>query len=422
MEVVMRHRDSNCRKAFFSLLWSFVFALLLGGWFASAVQGMEIVGSLSLPNRMGIVVRDTVVYTVGGTNFTTVSIAHPASPYVLDQLELSMTLQSVDVAGDYAYCVGGSGALAVVDISDPRALRLAHTVALTGSCLDVAVEDTIIAIAANTMVAILGIRNPALPRFLSSYAQAASSVALHWPTRRIYAGGTNGVVELDITDPIHPARHSQYGAGQSLTPLEYSEPYVDVASGATLFTLNANPLSQAGTYAASAAVRAICEAGGYQTLIGLANGTVIHLSEIAMPPEQVASVNVGSEVRRMDVGEVSGDSVAVVATAGGITIVRFEPVSVAEPYHPQLNPDMFRMSAYPNPFNSSVRLQLTGGKSGWHIFELFDLTGRKVVSERIFLAGEREFVFEPAALGTGVYFARISGVSGSALTRLVYLK
>lgn len=416
----MRRSYPNRQRPSLFLIGNLALALLLGGFVPRAIYGMEIVGILNLPNRTGVVVRDTIAYTVGGTNFSTVSIARPAFPLFLGQLDLGMTLHSVDVQGNFAYCAGS--AVAVVDISDPRAPALVHSVILTGSCLDLAVEDTILAVATGTTVAILGLRNPSLPRFLASYTHAASSVALHWATRRIYAGGTDGVVELDIQDPTHPLRHSQFGAGESLTPLEYSAPYVDAASGATLLTLNASPLSQAGTYAASAAVRAVCEAGGYQTLIGLANGTVSHLRETVMPPQQVASVNVGAEVRRIDVEQVGRDTVAVVATASGITIVRFEPVSDAEPYRPQLNPGAFQISAYPNPFNSSVRLRLSGAKNGWHIFELFNLTGRKVVTERIFLAGERDFVFEPEALGTGVYFARIRGASGTAWARLVYLK
>jgi len=416
----MRRSYPNRQSPSLFLIGNLALALLLGGFVPRAIYGMEIVGSLNLPNRTGVVVRDTIAYTVGGTNLTTVSIARPASPYVLGQLELSMTLRSVDVAGNFAYCAGS--AVAVVDISNPRAPTLVHSVILTGSCLDLAVEDTILAVATGTTVAILGLRNPSLPRFLASYTHAASSVALHWPTRRIYAGGTNGVIELDITDPTHPIQESQFGAGESLTPLEYSSPYVDAARGATLLTLNASPLGQAGTFEASAAVRAVCEGGGYQTLIGLANGTVIHVRETVMPPEQVAAVNVGAEVRRIDVEEVGLETLAVVATASGITIVRYDPVSAAGPNYPQFKPESFQISAYPNPFNRSVRLQLTGAKNGWHVFELFNLTGRKVVTERIFLAGERDFVFEPEALGTGTYFARIMGASGTAWARLVYLK
>ncbi len=412
------YRNSQRLSLFFA--GSLALVLLLGGLVPRAMHGMEIVGSLNLPNRTGVVVRDTLAYTVGSTNLTIVSIARPASPNILGQLDLTMVLQSVDVAGDYAYCAGS--AVAVVDISDPTAPALVHSVILTGSCLDLAVEDTILAVATGTTVAILGLRNPSLPRFLAGYTHAASSVALHWPTRRIYAGGTNGAIELDISDPIHPTRRSQFGAGQSLTPLEYSNPYVDVASGATLLTLYASPLSQAGTYAAPAAVRAVCEGGGYQTLIGLANGTVSHLKETEMPPEQVAWVNVGAGVRRIDVEEVGSDTLAVVATANGISIVRFDPVSDTEPYRPQLNPGAFQISAYPNPFNSSVRLRLTGAKNGWYVLELFDLAGRKVITERVFLAGEREFIFEPEGLGTGVYLVRIMGASGMAWARLVYLK
>jgi len=410
----------NSQRLSLFLTGSLALVLLLGGLVPHALRGMEIVGSLDLPNRTGVVVRDTIAYIVGSTNLKIFSIARPASPDFLGQLDLGMVLQSVDVEGNYAYCAGS--ALAVVDISDPRAPDLVHTVPLSGPFLDLAVEDTILTVGTGTTVLILGLRNPSLPRFLVSYAHATSSVALHWPTRRIYAGGTNGVIELDISDPAHPIRDSHFGAGQAIAPVGYSYPYVIAAQSASLLVLDPSPLGQVGTFGASAAIRAVCEAGGYQSIIGLADGTVSHLRETEMPPELVASVNVGAEVRRIDVEKVGSDTLAVVATASGITIVRFDPVSDAEPYRPQLNPGAFQISAYPNPFNRSVRLQLNGATNGWHVLELFNLTGRKVITERIFLAGEREFAFEPGSLGTGVYFVRIMGASGTAWARLVYLK
>ncbi len=387
------------------------------------IHGMEVLGSLALSNRRGVAVQDTVAFAVGNTNLTAVSIARPRFPSTLGQLELGMTLQAVDVQGDFAYCAGGANGFAVVNVSNPRAPYWVHTTSLTGACLDVAVEDTILAVAIGTAVVIVGVRNPSTPHVLGSYAHAANSVALHWSAHRVYVGGsTNGIIELDITDPAHPQWRSQFGAGQPATPVAYSAPYVDAARSATVYTLRASPLGQAGAFEAAAAIRAVSQGRGYESLVGLANGDVIHLDETEMPPDQVGSVSVGAEVRRIDTGIVDSQDLAVVATADGVTIVGYDPVSsVEEPrWHPA--PSGFQISAYPNPFNTSVRLKVVGAKNGWHTFEVFDVTGRRVSTQPIHISGLSELTFEPVSLATGIYIARVTGASGSALTRLVFMK
>ncbi|MFH1010218.1 MAG: T9SS type A sorting domain-containing protein [bacterium] len=395
---------------------------LLSQLAVSSAPGMEVLSSLTLGNRTGVAVRDTVAFTVGGTSLVNVSIARPRAPFVLGQLDLTGSPKAVAVEGNYAYCAVGANGFVVVNIANPRAPFRVHSTSVTGPCLDLAVDDTILVVATGTEVVIVGMRNPSAPQVLSRHAHTASSVALNWPARRVYAGGTNGVIELNVTDPVHPVRNSHFGAGQGIAPVSCSLPYVIAAQSASLLVLNPSPLSQAGTFGASAAIRAVCQAGGYQSLIGLANGAVLHIGETQMPPELVASVNVGAEVRRMDVGVVSPETLAVVATVMGITIVGYEPISAVDPYQQELQPGAFRISAYPNPFNSSVRLELQGAKTGWHTLEVFDLVGRKVFSRQIFVTGQPEFLFEPTTLGTGLYFARITGVSGSASARLLFLK
>jgi hypothetical protein len=404
------------------LIRTFAFAVLVSLAAFSPAFGMEILGSLNLANRTGVAVQDTVAFTVGGTGLTNVSIARPASPSILGQLDLGMQMKGIAVQGHYAFCAGGAGGYAIVDISDPRTpVRVASSM-VTGSCVDIAVDDTIFVIATGTEVWILGAQNPARPQLLAEYSHAATSVAIRWSARRVYAGGSDGVIELNITNPRVPVFVSRYGAGQLLAPIAYSQPYVIAAQTSNLPVLNPSPLSLAGTFAAVASIRAVASGGGYQSVIGLANGLVAHVGQAHMPPTQIASVNVGVEVRRIDTEITDSGGLAVAATANGISIISYEPISDAEPYHPQLTPGAFQISAYPNPFNSSVRLELLGAKTGWYDFELFDVAGRRVASQRAFISGAPEFIFEPSGLATGVYFARMTGLSGQAETKLIYLK
>jgi hypothetical protein len=399
-----------------------VVLLLSGLLITEPAQSMEVVGSLNIPDREGVVIRDTIAYTVGQTDFTAISIARPASPSVLGNLALGMVMEAVDVEGDYAYCAGGAAGFAVVDISNPRSPSYVRTIILTGSCLDIAVDDTILVVAIGTAVVICGVQNPASPHVLATYNHATTSVALDWSLRRVWAGGSNGVIELNISNPRQPTRNSHYGAGQPASPIAFSQPHIDAARSTSLLTLNVNPLSQAGSFGTSFTIRAVCEGGGYQTLIGLANGDVLHIDETDMPPSFAASANVGTQIRRMDTETIDMEAYVAVATVSGLTLIRYTQVTDAEPSPPQLVPGDFEISAYPNPFNSSVRLQFARAKTGWHTLEIFDLAGRKILTRSIFLRGDFEISFNPETLATGTYFARVSGISGIARTRLIYLK
>lgn len=396
--------------------WLALLALLI----ALPAQAMEVVGSLTLPDRTGVVIRGDVVHTVGQTDYTSVTIEQPGSPSVLGSLSLNMAMEAVDVEGDYAYCAGGGNGFVVVNVSNPQSPSWVHTTVLTGPCLDIAADDTILVVAIGTAVVILGVRNPASPNFLASYSHSVTSVAINWPMRRVWAGGTNGIVELDISNPRSPVRRSQFGAGLPASPIAYSPPYVDAVSSFRLLTLDASPLGQEGAFTASAGIRAVCEGGGHQTLIGLANGDVVHIDETQMPPSMAASANVGAQIRRMDTERIRDDTYAACATTSGITIVSYDAISSAEPSQPMPVPQSLRLSAYPNPFNGSVRLRLEGAASGFYAFELFDIAGRKVAAESFFWTGD--FTFSPEALATGVYFARMTGTSGIGKTRLIYLK
>ncbi|MBU1706452.1 hypothetical protein KKB28_00885, partial [bacterium] len=371
----MEHTPRMTTGRFIALMLA---VLLLSSFLrVEPARSMEVVGSLNVPDREGVVIRDTIAYTVGQTDFTAISIARPASPSVLGNLALGMVMEAVDVEGNYAYCAGGAAGFAVVNISNPRAPSYVRTIILTGQCLDIAVDDTILVVAIGTAVVICGIQNPASPHVLATYNHATTSVALDWSMRRVWAGGSNGVIELNISNPRQPTRNSHYGAGLPASPIAFSPPHIDAARSTSLLTLNVNPLSQAGTFGASLAIQAVCEGGGYQTMIGLANGDVLHIDETDMPPSFVASANVGTQIRRMDTETIDMEAYIAVATVSGLMLIRYTQVTAAEPLPPQLVPGNFEVSAYPNPFNSSARLQFSHVKTGWHTLEIFNVVGRK---------------------------------------------
>jgi len=134
----------------------------------------------------------------------------------------------------------------------------------------------------------------------------------------------------------------------------------------------------------------------------------------------------------------------VIRTAGGESLlaereVFVAPMKIAETSTPQ----HFEISAYPNPFNSTCRIEIESGEWRVENVEIFDINGRMVepVTELVEVPGGNklpstssgsalhEFTWRPApSLGSGVYLirARFDGLSDrgtqSTSKRIVYLK
>jgi hypothetical protein len=89
-------------------------------------------------------------------------------------------------------------------------------------------------------------------------------------------------------------------------------------------------------------------------------------------------------------------------------------------------PKEFQFDAYPNPFNSTVRLRLIPNEIQIVKVELFDLLGRKV--KEIWsgpLAFQKDISFDASSLASGVYFARVTNTIFNrplATTKLVLLR
>jgi hypothetical protein len=88
-------------------------------------------------------------------------------------------------------------------------------------------------------------------------------------------------------------------------------------------------------------------------------------------------------------------------------------------------PSDFFLSAYPNPFNSSVLISVQAPSGG--TFSIYDLAGREIC--RYELSGDRQQIRWEAkdsagkGVASGIYLARLHSESGqSAQVKLVYLK
>jgi len=99
-------------------------------------------------------------------------------------------------------------------------------------------------------------------------------------------------------------------------------------------------------------------------------------------------------------------------------------LAAKRPFIPQ--PSAFSLSAYPNPFNSSVRLHFAVPEAGIYRLELFNMLGQRV--KELWsgpLQGEKDVIFDGAPYASGTYLARATNTIYNrpvATIKLVLLK
>jgi len=81
-------------------------------------------------------------------------------------------------------------------------------------------------------------------------------------------------------------------------------------------------------------------------------------------------------------------------------------------------------AVYPNPFNSTARLMFTIPGSGHVTLRLYDMLGREVAAlvDEDMASGRHDVTVSAEKLATGVYIARLKGMSNSAFIKLVVIK
>jgi hypothetical protein len=89
-----------------------------------------------------------------------------------------------------------------------------------------------------------------------------------------------------------------------------------------------------------------------------------------------------------------------------------------------LPPSSFVLSAYPNPFNATVRLDYSIATAGPVTLTVFDLTGREVstLTSGMKDAGRHSISWTADNLPSGIYLARLSAGNVSHVQKLVLLK
>jgi hypothetical protein len=122
-------------------------------------------------------------------------------------------------------------------------------------------------------------------------------------------------------------------------------------------------------------------------------------------------------------------TVDVAGIAPGRTIVIHEHTTSVDYASPVIPINYSRVSAYPNPFNSTIRISLKGNSSSDLSLEIFDILGRLIKSDNVVSdpSGRFEYVWDGTdnfdnPTPSGIFFIRFAGENFRAEKKITLLK
>ena len=403
----------------------FVVLCTLIGVGITSGQQINLRGTLTLSSRTAVDAVGSTAYAVGNNNLSVVSLSNPDSPSLLGQVTPNVPqLTGIEVWGNYAYCAGQAQGLVVIRVQNPSQPQWVINQALAFPARDVAVYDTLVAVATAGNVTLLGVRNPADPNILATYTHAASWIEFNGPAHILHVGSTSNAFALQINANIGGdttfslTLFDQYGS-ESLTPVAFASPYVNAVHDAAVRVIRADNYTLAGQYTSTAPISAITSGPSF-SFIGLSTGAVQFLSQQNVNPTFLDGVGVPSPVTGLALTQSGNQPYVVVAHTSGVSIIEYDALA-ADPGELPAIPSELSLSAYPNPFNGTTELTLSAPVSGRYELTVFDALGRKVTSRNVFLSGKGRESIDLSNHAAGNYLARLSGSSGQTTLRLLYL-
>ena len=406
-------------------VWVFMAVFLLSA--NAAAQTISLRGTLNLGQCTAVDAVNDVAYIALSGSFRTISLANPSQPSVLGQTATgAATTSAIEVGGNYAYGAGQADGLVIVNVSRPGSLVLVTRFSVGYSVRDIAVFDTLVAVATPANVILIGVRNPAQPHTLTTYGRTASWVEFSPNGRLVHVGSTGGAYSLDVTVNISGgdttfalSLNDEYGS-DVLTPVALCGNYLDVVRSSTLVALNASNYTVAGQRTSSGAIRALTADAGF-CFTALATGTIEYLDQRTNTPSLITTAAIHGTPNALALGQSGTQRLLIAAYSSGVAVYEYDALSAAEP-PPAPLPEGFKLSAFPNPFNGIVSLTIVSHRPGNADLRIFDLLGREVHHETITLAGgSTEYKMRFTSRPAGIYWAQLRQSEFSTTAKLLYI-
>ncbi|TKJ42114.1 hypothetical protein CEE37_00105 [candidate division LCP-89 bacterium B3_LCP] len=389
-------------------------------------------------------------------------IANPAAPVMLDTYSLIGSVSSVWVHEDIALAArGNTGQLTFLDVNDPYDPQFISEIDLSANVVDV-YYDRSVCISAHEEdgVYFTDISTPSLPYELSHFDTDGEATGLAVRDTCLYvADGDGGLLVLNITDPEYPeyladlpmsgqakgiffsndtAYVSQWDAGVALVNthqpnapyllVEYDTPglarqcvsdgsYIYVADGYAGMTVLLEDLVVA-QFDTSGSVWDIKIDGNTAFLAADDGG--FYAIDVTYP----FMLTYQASYRTPGVAKglfLNGEDIYI-ADQFDLGIYRLGTASIKPGYSFQL-PGSFELTAYPNPFNAVVSINVDIPFSEKTELNVYNVHGQRL--DQLFLGrldrGAHRFLWDAESYPSGVYMINV--IAGkSATTRKVILQ
>jgi hypothetical protein len=160
------------------------------------------------PGRVFAGAAGGTIITAENGAFTAIAEVRVESfaPTALSFLRLPGAANAIALEGDFAYVALGGADLAVVDVANPAAPRLAATAGFPGEGFDVAVAEGFAYVAAGSGgLVVLDVATPTAPRVVGSAATAGPALGVAVAAGRAYVVDGSALRIFDVSDPTAPA-------------------------------------------------------------------------------------------------------------------------------------------------------------------------------------------------------------------------
>jgi hypothetical protein len=352
-----------------------------------------IIGTYEMDGSRNLAIQGNYAYLTVSSDIETnglhvLDISDVTNPFEVGFCSTPEFAMGVVVRDSFAYVVGWAYCgLRIIDISNPHAPHEISTYFPTGSeFFVIALKDSLAYITDvlnnHAGLRIVNVTNPAFPIEVGYDSTVGSNFGIAIQEHFVYLAGRDGFRILDISNQTSPIQIGQYLTG------EFDGVAVNLGVACLVNPWGISCID----------VRTPSSPGlvgyFYEHFFGGQNVAIF---------DSIAIVPFGSYARFYDYSVAINTSVKPHTNS---------PIQLS------------LLPAYPNPFNSTTRINFNVPRPALVELRVFDIEGRLVetLASRMFDAGPHSLIYDPQRQASGVYFLQMRSEDFSATQKLILLK
>ena len=336
-------------------------------------------------------------YAILGTTkgFEIFDISSPTDLQFLGRFTGQYPLSSLKSAmlGEHLIHLSTSS-LSVWDISNPSTPTRISIVSLPDA-RDMVIQDSLAYVSTDSSIATVDLSDPSSPEILGRFALYSGHEGIAIYGNHLYSAvGDYGIIIYDISAPLIPRPDCQFFTPGNALRVDVASDLVFVADSA--FGLRVVDITDLGNPR---------EIGYYYDSYYTERGGRVWYSSTAMDLVLNGSKVFVANDRYFDIFDCSG-------------------IMSAPSIFPTGHPSSFILSAFPNPFNDRLNININIPRPGPMTLEVYDPFGRRLktlIPGSNFSAGSQQLMWNASGLPAGTYLLRLESpmLSASRIATLV---